>query len=251
MSGVTTGNHTLEYRYPGYMSWTSVITVSSGTAQFYAALLPESGGATPAVNVTGTVSGGEPLPEVSVQVSKDPLILGESMIFSGSGINTGMVILTLYGPGSYKSGIVIGKPKPSAVGLWSYSWNPGTKIQAGSYTIMVTDSSNVTSAKSTFKVIGGGQVTVTQSRYTTTPGSTIKFSGRCTSGADMVRLVLIGPGRFTGGIELGSASVLADDTWGFKYILDSAMPTGSYTVTAYDVPKTTSGSSTFTVGYIS
>ena len=251
ISGVAAGSHTLEFRYSGYTTWNSTITVASGTAQFYAALSRESGGVVPDVSVTGTPSGDSFPSKVTVQASKDLMILGDSMTFSGSGIPSEIVILTLYGPGSYNSGIVIAKPKSNSVGLWSYFWNPGTKIQAGTYTIRVVDSSNATSALATFKVIGGGTVTVLPSRYAASPGLTIQFSGICTSGAEIVRLVLVGPGRFTGGIELGTAPVLADHTWSFKYGLDSSMPTGSYTIVAYDVPKTTSGSSTFTVGFTS
>ena len=60
---------------------------------------------------------------------------------------------------------------------------------------------------------------------------------------------LYGPDRFSSGVELGTFSVLADKTWSFRYTLDTTMPTGIYTIYVYDVPKTASGRTQFTVGY--
>ncbi len=40
ISSVEQGNHTLEFRYPGYQSWATVISVSSGTSNYFAALTP-------------------------------------------------------------------------------------------------------------------------------------------------------------------------------------------------------------------
>jgi hypothetical protein len=75
------------------------------------------------------------------------------------------------------------------------------------------------------------------------------FSGQCTTGAQNVLLQLYGPGLYTNGKELGPFSVMADKTWSFKINLDSTMPTGVYTMYVYDVPKTSSGSTQFTIGY--
>ncbi len=252
LSGVVPGNHTLEYRYSGYTPWAAPVTVVTGTSQFYAVLSPETG-------VIGSVGTTTPVPqespvvsgsELTVKISKDPMIIGESAAFSGSGPENREIVLTLYGPGSYSGGVVLAKPKSNEIGLWSYTWTPGTKIQSGSYTIIAGEPGSALSARAAFKVIGGGEVTVIPNRYAASQGSTIKFSGRCTSGADNVRLVLYGPGRYSGGSELGIVSVLADDSWSYSYVLEAAMPTGTYTITVYDVPKTASGSSTFTVGYI-
>ncbi len=38
VTNVEQGNHTLEFRYPGYQSWSTAIGVSSGTSNYYAAL---------------------------------------------------------------------------------------------------------------------------------------------------------------------------------------------------------------------
>ena len=40
LSGIAVGAHTLEFRYPGYQSWDSNITVTTETSNYYAALTP-------------------------------------------------------------------------------------------------------------------------------------------------------------------------------------------------------------------
>lgn len=250
VTDVAPGNHTLEFRSAGYISWSSPITVSSGTSQIFGALSPvprnqEGGGGetSPAAQVS--------LPSVTLLVNKDILIIGDSIVFSGSSQGISAVVLTVFGPGTYGPGVTVGSSKPNSIGVWSFTWTPGTKIQAGSYTVVAGDGKNTTSNTASFKAIGGGVVSVVPSMYAAAKGSTILFSGRCSTGADTVRLVLSGPERYSGGVELGTASVAEDRTWSYRYKLDPTMPTGSYTITAVDVPKTTSGSSQFTVGYIS
>jgi len=259
LAEVATGNHTLEYRYPGYTTWKETVDVPSGSSTFYAALSPESGSSAGGGSSAG--SGGdegslpEAVPEVTLKVNKETMVIGESMVFSGTAKNTGSVLLTLYGPGSYSNGVLITKiitqVKPNAAGLWSYTWSPGTKIQSGSYTLIARDDQNISSSLDNFRVFGGGVVTVVPSRYTAAAGSAITFSGRCTTGAESVRLVLIGPGLYSTGIELGAAPVNQDNSWSYRFILDRTLVTGTYTIMVYDDPKTTSGSSQFTVGYIS
>ena len=53
------------------------------------------------------------------------------------------------------------------------------------------------------------------------------------------------------GVELGSLSCMADKTWNFKYTLESSMPAGYYKMYVYDLPKTTSSNTQFTVGFTS
>ena len=77
------------------------------------------------------------------------------------------------------------------------------------------------------------------------------FSGLCTTGAQNVFLVLYGPDKYSSGVDLGAISVMGDKTWSFKYNVDSSAPTGTYTINVYDIPKTTSSSTQFTVGYTS
>ena len=250
LTGISLGNHTLEYRYSGYTPWIAPIEVEAGTSRFSAALTQEAGGET-GESLYDLASQAGSLPKVTLQVSKDPMIVGESVVFSGTCTNSPNVTLTLFGPGTYTQGIVLAKPKTSSVGVWSYIWSPGTKIQSGSYTIMAADARNISSSMTTFTVIGGGVVTVVPSSYATAPGALIKFSGRCTSGANNIRLVLYGPGRYSTGLELGTVSVLEDDTWSYKYMLDAAMPTGVYSIMVSDIPKTASATSQFTVGYTS
>ncbi len=248
ISGVEQGNHTLEFRYPGYQSWAAVISVSSGTSNYFAALTPRpdmqgSGKNTPQTTV--------PPLKVTVQAVKPTFILGESMLFSGTGIGSKSVSLTVYGPGYYSDGVVLDQPKVNSAGLWSYLWNPGFSIQSGSYTLVVEDEFRTSSDRVEFKVIGGGEVSVASNSYSAARGESMIFSGRCTTGAQNVLLVLYGPERFSGGVELGSVSVTADKTWNFKFSLDNYMPTGHYTMYVYDIPRTSSGTTQFTVGFTS
>jgi hypothetical protein len=159
--------------------------------------------------------------------------------------------LTLYGPGYYYYGVLLDKPNVNSVGSWSYTWNPGFSIQSGSYTLVVEDAKKTTSSRVEFSAVGGGVVSIAANSYAAAAGETITFSGQCTTGAQNVLLVLYGPARYSSGVELGSLSCLADKTWNFKYTLDNYMPTGSYTMYVYDIPKTTSGTTQFTVGFTS
>ena len=113
------------------------------------------------------------------------------------------------------------------------------------------DEFHTTSDKVEFRVVGGGEVTITSNSFSAARGETLKFSGRCTTGAQSVLLVLYGPERFSNGVEIGSLSVAADKTWNFKYTLDYSIPTGSYAMYVYDIPKTSSGTTQFTVGFTS
>lgn len=246
--GIEPGNHTIEYRSNGYKNWKADITVPSGTSNYFAALTAKPASEPSAdSSVTKTASPAT----VTVKVSKQQMIVKDSNIFSGTATGTSSVTLTLFGPGYYANGIVLDKVKPDAASAWSYTWNPGTKIQSGTYIIIVNDAGRTVSARATFSVIGDGVVTVTPSSYAVSTGNTVTLSGRCTTGAPNVRLTLFGPGRFTSGVNLGTISVTADDTWSYRYTIDKTMQTGIYTIYASDVPETTKGSSQFTIGYVS
>ncbi|MFA6226015.1 MAG: hypothetical protein WC620_07555 [Methanoregula sp.] len=117
--------------------------------------------------------------------------------------------------------------------------------------MIVSNSWKTTSERTEFTVIGGGLVSITPSSYAAATGYFVTFSGRCTTGAPNVLLVLYGPGQFAGGVQLSTPSVTADKTWSFKYSLDSSLPTGTYTMYVYDVPRTSSSTIQFTVGYTS
>lgn len=249
ISGVAVGQHTLEFRYPGYTSWSANITVQSDTALFYASLTPvaQSTG-----QLTGDVSSSAfSQTKVTIQAGKDPMIVGDSNLFSGTGAGSENVFLTLYGPGYYANGVLVAQQKTNAAGLWSYTWNPGSSVQSGSYTMVVNDAKKSASDRVTFSVVGGGEVSISANSYSASKGDTIRFSGRCTTGAQNVLLVLYGPERYSSGVELATLSVMADKTWTFRYALDPTMPTGYYTMYVYDVPRTTSDFMQFSVGFVS
>ncbi|MEI7856292.1 MAG: PEGA domain-containing protein [Methanomicrobiales archaeon] len=248
---VVSGTHTLEFRHAGYKSWSSSITVTSGTSNYYAALTPQAivqqsqditPAATPAPSSTATIT---------ILAGKKTMTIGDSNIFSGRAIGTDRVLLTLYGPGKYVNGISLVQQNVDGIGTWSYTWNPGYSVEPGSYTMIVTDPWKTTSERSEFTVIGGGLVSISPSSYAVASGNSITFSGQCTTGAQNVELGLYGPGQFAGGKVFGPLSVSADKTWKFMITLDATMPTGVYTMYVYDIPRTASGNTQFTVGYAS
>ena len=249
ITNVDPGNHTLEFRYPGYQRWSTDISLSPGISNFYAALTPQLN---PQPQFTSSTPSHTTSPAtVTVQVNKETMIIGDSNSFSGTCSNCNAVVLTLYGPGYYDQGVILDRIKTNSIGSWSYIWNPGYSIQSGSYFLVVNDANKTSSDRMEFSVVGGGIVTIVPNSYSAERGETLKFSGRCTTGARNVVLILYGPERFSSGIEVGSLSVTADNLWSFKYTLDSSMPTGVYTMYVYDVPTTASSTTQFTVGYTS
>ncbi|MFA4826005.1 MAG: PEGA domain-containing protein [Methanoregula sp.] len=249
---IVAGPHTLEYRHAGYQSWSTAITVTKGSSNYYAALTPQATAQLPGEITRTSTPIPTPAPtEVTIQVGKKMMIIGDSNLFSGRAVGTDQVLLTLYGPGKYAGGVSLVQQNVDGLGTWSYTWNPGSSVDSGSYTMIVSDPWKTTSERIEFTVIGGGLVSISPSSYSAGTGDVVTFSGQCTTGAPNVILVLYGPGQYAGGIELGTFSVLADKTWIFKYTLDSTMPTGVYTMYVYDVPKTSSGNVQFTVGYAS
>lgn len=249
LAGVSYGDHTLEYRYQGYQNWHADITVSSPSSSYYAALTPlSSQTARPTVEVTGQVSPGQSAPaSVTLQASQNVMVIGTTQVFSGTSSGTDSVILVLYGPGIYLNGVTLAQPKTGGDGLWKYTWNPGSKIQSGSYRIVAYDSKKSTSAETGFSVVGGGEVKVATSRNTLALGDTVTFSGLCTTGAKSVVLRLSGPGQYNSGIDLGVLSLEADNTWSYRYTFDLSKPLGTYTLTVHDTPQTDSDSISVTV----
>ncbi|MDD1700103.1 MAG: PEGA domain-containing protein [Methanoregula sp.] len=246
ISDIETGNYTLEMRYPGYQTWSTGISVSSGSSNFYAALTPLL--SQQPQNITPQIT--TPPVKITVQASRDTMIIGNSNSFSGTCTGCDSVELTLFGPGYYEQGVSLDQPKTNSVGSWSYTWNPGYSIQSGHYTLVANNPDKTTSDRVEFLVVGGGVVTIASSSYSADKGDTLKFSGQCTTGAHNVVLVLYGPERFSSGIELGTISVTADNSWSFKYTLDTSIPTGIYTMYAYDIPTTASSTTQFTVGFV-
>ncbi|MDD1693867.1 MAG: PEGA domain-containing protein [Methanoregula sp.] len=249
LTGIEPGNHTVEFRYTGYQSWSEVMSVSKGSNNVFVALSPEANVITPdSVTTVDAPSATSPV-SVTLKLDKEQMIIGDSMLFSGTAEGCKNVLLTLYGTGSYEKGVSLTPPDVGTLGSWSYTWNPGSKLLSGTYTIIATDPEKKVSVQKEFTVLGGGVVTVTPNSYSAARGDTLQFSGLCTTGATKVQLVLYGPGQYAGGIELGTFSVQANNNWNFAYSLDNTMPTGVYTMYVYDVPKTNSGTTQFTVGY--
>ena len=244
---VVPGNHTLEFRYSGYQSWSDTISVPAGTSHFFAALIPNANIQSQQTIVPVTIIP----PQVTIQTSKKIMTVGDSIVISGTCVGCDNVLLTIYGPGKYASGVSLIPQNVDHAGSWSYIWNPGQSIQSGAYIFVAEDPKKTTSGRAEFSVVGGGVVSITANRYSIAKGDALTFSGLCTTGAQNVLLVLYGPDKYSSGVELGTISVMGDKTWRFKYTLDSSALTGTYTMNVYDIPKTTSGSTQFTVGYAS
>ena len=248
VTGIEPGNHTLEFRYPGYQSWSTNMVISPGQNNVFAALLPKSDTTVIEGVVTSTITTVSPV-YVTIVASRDRMIIGDSIEFSGRAVDCDQVLLTIYGPGSYANGVSLTQPNVNNLGVWEYTWNPGSKIQAGTYTMVVNDPWKRVSERAEFTVTGGGEVSITSNSFSAAKGSTLQFSGRCTTGSRNVNLVLYGPDQYSGGVDLGTFSVDANKNWNFKYTIDATMPTGIYTMYVYDIPKTTSSTVQFTVGF--
>jgi hypothetical protein len=177
------------------------------------------------------------------------MVISDSISFTGRAEGCNQVLLTVYGPGSYADGMNLVQQNVNSLGTWDYTWNPGTKIQAGTYTMVVSDPYKTVTARKEFTVTGGGLVSITANSFSVPKGATVQFSGRCTTGSPNVNLVMYGPDQLSRGVDLGIVSVDANKNWNFPYTFDSTAPTGIYTMYAYDIPKTTSGNVQFTVGF--
>ena len=248
IAGIEPGSHTLEFRMKGYKSWKSAITVAPGDANYVAAMS--------VLTVTGpetgiTPAGTEEPVSLTLQVSRDQIIVGDSVTFSGMATGTDRVDISVIGPGKYENGVALDPVKPGIADDWSATWNPGPKIQAGTYTVVVTDEHRTVTRRATFSAIGNGVVSVSPNSYAVVTGESVIFSGRCTTGAPVVRVVLSGPGRFGGGVEIGNVPVMADQTWSLRYTTDLSMQTGVYSVFVNDVPQSATGSTQFTLGFAS
>lgn len=244
ISGVGPGSHTLEFRMKGYKSWKSVITVSPGTANYVAAMsvLPDTG-----TDIVPVVTA-EPV-AVTIQAGRDKIIVGDLITFSGIATGTDSVGLSIIGPGRYTNGVVLDSVRPDASDHWSYTWNPGTKIQSGTYTVIASDAGRIVSGRTTFTVTGDGIVSVVPSSYAVVRGEPVIFSGRCTTGAPAVRVILSGPDRFGAGVDLGNVAVNADQSWSLRYVTDLTMPAGIYAISVSDIPQSTTASAQFTIGF--
>jgi hypothetical protein len=247
ITGVEPGSHTLEFRAKGYNSWKNTITVPQGISNYSGILTVKTD---QGEGVTGPVTTTEPV-SVTVQVSREQIIIGDSITFSGTAAGMDSVTLTLFGPGKYAKGIVLQKVKPDAADDWSYTWTPGTAITHGIYTIIASDTGQTVSGRKQFTAIGDGVVGISPSSYAIAQGETLTLSGRCTTGAPSVQLTIFGPERYASGVSLGTVAVMADQTFSFRYTTDLTMPTGIYTVYARDVPQTATGSTQFTIGFAS
>lgn len=247
LSDVSVGSHTLEYRLTGYAPWKSSITVPAGTSSYFATLTPLAS-QTAATTPSGTATTVQPIsvvvqqPTVTITESTDTLVIGGKMLFSGSCKGSNGVILMLYGPGIYTNGVKVAEPSVGTDNSWSYTWDPGTRIMNGAYTMIAYDKQKQASDKVSFTAVGGGSITIGVASASIPQGNTASFSGLCTSGAKTVRLTLYGPGQYSNGVDVATLPLNADNTWTYKFTFDLAKPMGTYTMYVHDAQNTGSAS---------
>ncbi|HVP96434.1 PEGA domain-containing protein [Methanoregula sp.] len=246
LSGVSAGTHTLEFRYQGYQSWTSNITVTTGTSTYYAALTPITTQTvqptTAAVASTTQAPTSGALPTITIQAAQKTMILGNSQVFTGSCTGSDTVILYLSGPGAYTNGVQIAQVPVSVINTWNYTWNPGYRIISGSYTMIALDKTKTVSATAPFSVVGGGTVSIIATPIAVSQGGTVTFFGQCSTGAGSVTLTLYGPGQLASGIQIATLSLNPDNTYSYTYTFDISRPAGTYTMTVNDQQHTASAS---------
>ena len=180
--GISPGNHTLEYRSAGYETWHSAITVSPGSTTYIATLLPTAARSpvrqtSPETETATTPATASPIP-LTVTVAQDPMIIGASQSFTGTGTPGENVALTLYRAGKVHNGCSDSRQAWAPTGA---GYTPGTRgppVLSGTYTVVVTDTQKTSSARDEFTVIGGGVVSVTTNMYPYSRGSTVFISGQ-------------------------------------------------------------------------
>lgn len=256
LSGVSTGAHTLEYRYSGYQNWKADITVPTGSSTYYAALTPAASHTAQPTQTSVEISPQGPVvttsapasqAAVKIQESQDIMIIGSSQTFYGTCTGSNTVILMLYGPGAYTNGVKVAEPSVGVDNSWSYTWNPGYSVMSGSYVMIAYDKQKIASDKVLFSVVGGGTVGISTNNYVVSQGDTVTYSGLCTTGAKTVTLTLSGPGQYSNGVNVATLSLNADKTWSFKYKFDLTSPLGTYTMSVRDAQKTASDSVSITL----
>jgi hypothetical protein len=276
IADVTAGNHTLEFRHDGYENWLVTIAVSQETYQLNATLTPLSQPASQPTSMMSTpvstlVPTSAPTQAatispttVTIQSDRSTMTIGMTLTFSGTCTGTGNVILVLYGPGLYTNGVTIDKPPINSFGAWTYTWNPGYRILGGTYTMIVYDPLNTTSAHTGFAVLGSGTVvgsaggsgsgttassiTIAESTTKVSASNYITFSGFCPTGSTNVILTLYGPGQYSQGIVVSTPSVNANQIWSYTWTAPGSVTAnqiGTYTMTVQDAERTQSASVQF------
>ena len=120
---VVAGSHTLEYRHSGYKSWSTAITVTPGSSNYYAELAPQATTRIVPGDIAQTITPTTAQAAITIQAGKNPMIIGESNLFSGTAVGTTSVLLTLYGPGKYSNGVSLVQQNVNELGNWNYLWN--------------------------------------------------------------------------------------------------------------------------------
>jgi hypothetical protein len=122
-------------------------------------------------------------PKVTITANVDSVIIGRLFRFYGTAIVSGKTVqLVAFGPADkFSKGKEIGTPEVSKNNTWTFEWDPGYDIEAGSYRVIVngledqvSDTVAVAFQRGAVTIVAAGS----QSYYL---GETIRLSGTCTA----------------------------------------------------------------------
>ena len=83
---------------------------------------------------------------LTIEASKDSLVIGNTIQFSGISENCGKNLhLLAFGEGDFLNGKEIAVPEVDDKNYWKYTWDPGYNVLPGKYSIKVIDSENTIS----------------------------------------------------------------------------------------------------------
>ena len=82
---------------------------------------------------------------ITITANNHDFIIGNPAIFSGTCRGSDAVVVTLFGPGRYVNGVILGYPDVLADHTWSYTWISGNSLDPGTYTLNVRDTQKTTS----------------------------------------------------------------------------------------------------------
>ena len=82
---------------------------------------------------------------ITITVNNHDFIIGNPVTISGTCRGSDDVVVTVFGPGGYANGVVLGYPDVLSDNTWSYTWNPGYSLDPGTYTLVIEDTQKTTS----------------------------------------------------------------------------------------------------------
>jgi hypothetical protein len=249
LTDVPYGQHVLEVKNRGYVTFTMTLTVdSTERIGVSATLVPE----TPPPQVTaGPAATGPSAPSlVSIVAGRESVAAGNPISFRGMA-ETGEtnVVLYLQGPNLPEKGEIIANPEITLSRQWQYVYSVPVSLQPGKYTVTVTDSGKKNTGSVAFTVEKGTVSVAVSGTGTYTMGDMILFSGTdsVASGTSKLKFTVTSSDGIT--VFADDAIIKSDKTWSYSFnssaiaghprgfftvkLQDSQVPTASTTVDIY------------------